>query len=144
MAPPDAWLARQNAALKLRAHRVTLDVSQGRVRLRATMPPPPSASPGTPPKQQRISTGLSYPDQATEALQMAELLGSALERHRLGIEPFDWNPWLPKKKGSPESGRAPKPLAGRDHRPRGDPYNSCLVGAAATPGAARCQLRRAC
>ncbi|MFM8260128.1 MAG: integrase [Vulcanococcus sp.] len=109
MAPPDAWLARQNAALKLRAHGVTLDVSQGRVRLRATMPPPPSASPGTPPKQQRISTGLSYPDQATEALQMAELLGSALERHRLGIEPFDWNPWLPKKRGRPKAVVHPSP-----------------------------------
>lgn len=102
MAPSDAWLTRQNAALKLRAHGVTLDVSQGRIRLRATMPPPPSAPPGTPPKQQRISTGLSYPDQATEALQMAELLGSALERHRLGIEPFDWTPWLPKKRGRPK------------------------------------------
>ncbi|MBD2550995.1 hypothetical protein H6G65_15655 [Microcystis elabens FACHB-917] len=96
MAPPDAWLARQNAALKLRAHGVTLDVSQGRVRLRATMPPPPSASPGTPPKQQRVSTGLSYPDQATESLQLAEQLGNAFERHRLGLEAFNWTPWLPK------------------------------------------------
>ena len=86
MAPADARLARQNAALKLRAHGVALDVSQGRVRLRATMPPPPSVPPGTAPKQQRISTSLSDPDQATEALQLAELLGSALERHRLGIE----------------------------------------------------------
>ena len=102
MAPSDAWLTRQNAALKLRAHGVTLDVSQGRVRLRATMPPQPGAPPGAPPKQQRISTGLSYPAQATEALQMAELLGSALERHRLGIEPFDWTPWLPKKRGRPK------------------------------------------
>ena len=110
VAPSDAWLTRQNAALKLRAHGVTLDVSQGRVRLRATMPPPPSAPPGTPPKQQRISTGLSYPDQATEALQMAELLGSALERHRLGIEPFDWAPWLPKKRGRPKGTARETPL----------------------------------
>lgn len=109
MAPSDAWLARQNAALKLRAHGVTLDVSQGRVRLRATMPPPPSAPPGTPPKQQRISTGLSYPDKATEALQMAELLGSALERHRLGIESFNWTPWLPKKRGRPKAAARSSP-----------------------------------
>ena len=109
MAPADAWLARQNAALKLRAHGVTLDVSQGRVRLRATMPPPPSAPPGTPPKQQRISTGLSDPDQATEALQLAELLGSALERHRLGIESFNWTPWLPKKRGRPKAAARSSP-----------------------------------
>ncbi len=37
---------------------------------------------------------------------MAELLGNALERHRLGIESFDWAPWLPKKRGRPK-GAAP-------------------------------------
>ncbi|MFM9104496.1 MAG: hypothetical protein ACKOPS_25580 [Cyanobium sp.] len=85
----------------------------------ATMPPPPSAaSPGTPPRQQRISTGLSYPDQATEALQRAELLGSALERHRLGIEPVDWNPWRPKTRGRPTAVVRPSPepdgISGRE------------------------------
>lgn len=92
----DPWLARQNAALKLRGHGVTLDVVGARVRLRATMPPRPTDPPGAEPRQHRISTGLAYPDQASEALQLAEQLGTALERHRLALEPFDWGPWLPK------------------------------------------------
>lgn len=96
MPPSDPWLARQNAALKLKGHRVTLDVAGGRLRLRATMPPRPADPPGSEARQHRISTGLAYPDQASEALQLAEQLGNALERHRLGLEPFDWTPWLPK------------------------------------------------
>ncbi len=65
------------------------------------MPPKPEELPGAEPKQQRISTGLTYPDQASEALEMAERLGKALERHRVGLEPFDWAPWLSmgRKKG---------------------------------------------
>jgi len=94
--PSDPWLSRQNAALKLKGHGVTLDVSGGRVRLRATMPPRPKDPLGAEPKQHRISTGLAYPDQASESLQLAEQLGNALERHRLGQEVFDWEPWLPK------------------------------------------------
>ncbi len=66
------------------------------------MPPRPTDPPGAEPRQPRISTGLAYPDQASEALQLAEQLGNALERHRLGLEPFDWVPWLPR-------GRQPKP-----------------------------------
>jgi hypothetical protein len=50
------------------------------------MPPQPIDPPGSDPKQYRISTGLAYPYQASESLQ----------RHRLGPEPFDWTPWLPK------------------------------------------------
>jgi integrase len=67
------------------------------------MPPKPTDPPGAEPKQHRISTGLAYPDQASEALQMAEKLGNALERNRLGLEPFDWTPWLSlgRKKGVP-------------------------------------------
>jgi len=94
--PSDPWLIRQNTALKLKGHGVTLDVAGGRVRLRATMPPRPADPPGSEPRQHRISTGLAYPDQASESLQLAEQLGNALERHRLGLEPFDWTPWLPK------------------------------------------------
>jgi hypothetical protein len=66
--PFDPWLSRQNAALKLKGHGVTLDVAGGRVRLRATMPPRPTDPPGAESKQHRISTGLAYPDQATESL----------------------------------------------------------------------------
>ncbi|WP_259727351.1 MULTISPECIES: hypothetical protein [Synechococcales] len=84
----DPWLVRQNAALKLKGHGVTLDVAGAKVRLRATMPPRPTDPPGREPKQQRISTGLAYPDQATEALQLAEHLGNALERHRKGCRGF--------------------------------------------------------
>jgi len=98
VAPSDPWLARQNAALKLKGHGVTLDVAGGRVRLRATMPPKTEDPPGCEPKQQRISTGFVYPAQASESLQLAEQLGNALERYRLGLETFDWDPWLPKSK----------------------------------------------
>jgi len=94
----DPWLARQNAALKLKGHGVTLDVAGSRVRLRATMPPRPTDPPGSAPKQQRISTGLVYPDQSSEALELAEKLGNALERHRVGAEAFDWSPWLPRSR----------------------------------------------
>lgn len=98
MALSDSWLARQNAALKLKGHGVTLDVAGGRVRLRATMPPKPEDPQECEPKQQRISTGFVYPAQASEALQAAEQLGNALERYRLGLETFNWEPWLPKSK----------------------------------------------
>jgi len=98
VAPSDPWLSRQNAALKLKGHGVTLDVAGGRLRLRATMPPKPEDPPGCEPKQQRISTGFVYPAQASESLQLAEQLGNELERHRLGLETFNWEPWLPKGK----------------------------------------------
>ena len=49
------------------------------------MTPKPTDPPGGEPKQRRISTGLSYPDQAAEALELAERLGNALERHRVGV-----------------------------------------------------------
>jgi integrase len=98
---PDPWLIRQNSALKLRGHGVTLDVAGSRIRLRAVMPPRPNDPPDTGSKQQRISTGLVYPDQASDALQLAEKLGNALERQRVGLEVFDWTPWLSmgRKKG---------------------------------------------
>ena len=105
MPPSDPWLRRQNAALKLKGHGVTLDVAGARVRLRATMPPRPTDPAGAEPRQHRISTGLAYPDQASEALQLAEQLGNALERHRLGVETFNWTPWLPKGRRRP----APQP-----------------------------------
>jgi integrase len=101
--PSDPWLSRQNAALKLKGHGVTLDVAGARVRLRATMPPRPTDPAGAEPRQHRISTGLAYPDQASEALRLAERLGNALERHRLGVETFDWTPWLPKGRQRPAS-----------------------------------------
>ncbi|QVL53085.1 MAG: hypothetical protein KFB97_01175 [Cyanobium sp. M30B3] len=72
MPPSGPWLSRQNAALKLKGHGVTPDVAGGRVRLRATMPPRPTDPLGAEPKQHRISTGLAYPDQAPESLQLAE------------------------------------------------------------------------
>ncbi|MFM7676597.1 MAG: integrase [Synechococcus sp.] len=68
------------------------------------MPPRPTDPPGAEAKQQRISTGLAYPDQASESLKLAEQLGNALERHRLGQETFDWTPWL-------LNGRQRKPAA---------------------------------
>lgn len=65
-----------------------------RVRLRATLPPKPTDPPGSEAKQHRISTGLVYPDQASEALLLEEKLGNALVRHRVGLDLFDWSPWL--------------------------------------------------
>ena len=102
---------RQNTTLKLKGHGVTLDVAGGRVRLRATMPPRPIDPPGSEPKQHRISTGLAYPDQASESLQ----LGNALERHRLGLEPFDWTPWLPRgrERKKPQQPDQPDGVSGR-------------------------------
>lgn len=115
MPQADPWLTRQNTALKLKGHGVTLDVAGGRIRLRATMPPRPNDAPGADPKQHRISTGLAYPGQASEALQLAEQLGNALERHRLGLEPFDWTPWLPRgrQQRPPEQIGGPEGISGR-------------------------------
>lgn len=98
MPPADPWLKRQNAALKLRGHGVSIDVAGSKIRLRATLPPKPDAPADTPAHQQRISTGLSYPDQAAEGVRLAEALGNALERHRVGLEPFDWAPWLNRRR----------------------------------------------
>jgi len=52
--------------------------------------------PGEPPGewiQRRISTGLNDPARASEAVELAEKLGRALERDRTGLEPFDWTTW---------------------------------------------------
>ena len=117
MPPSDPWLSRQNAALKLIGHGVTLDVAGARVRLRATMRPRPTDPPGAEPRQHRISTVLAYPDQASEARQLAEQLGNALNRHRLGVETFDWTPWLPKGRQRPaplqEPTEEPQGVSGR-------------------------------
>ena len=93
MPTSDPWLRRQNDVLKLRGWAVTLELAGSRVRLRASMPPKPADPPGSPWSQQRISTGLEYPARASDAVELAETLGRSLERHRLGIEAFDWMPW---------------------------------------------------
>jgi len=96
----DGWLERQNRALRDRGHKVSLDLHQGMVRLRATLPPKPSELSGTDWKQRRISTGLRYPDQASEAITQAEKLGAAIERTLRTQEPFDWIPWERSSRGS--------------------------------------------
>jgi integrase len=88
-----AWLERQNRALRDRGYRVSLDLHQGMVRLRATLPPKLSEAAGSPWKQRRISTGLQYPEQASEAVLQAEQLGAAIERTLRTKEPFDWSHW---------------------------------------------------
>lgn|GEM_PF-1520936 len=93
MPASDPWLSRQNEALKLRGLAVSLELAGSRVRLRASMPPKPADPPGSPWRQQRISTGLEYPARASEAVELAETLGRSLERSRLGLETFDWAPW---------------------------------------------------
>jgi integrase len=89
----DPWLRRQNEALKLRGLAVSLELAGSRIRLRASMPPRPVEPPGSPWRQQRISTGLEYPARASDAVALAETLGRSLERDRLGLEAFDWSPW---------------------------------------------------
>lgn len=105
MPTSDPWLSRQNEALKLRGLAVTLELAGSRIRLRASMPPRPADPPGSPWRQQRISTGLEYPSRASEAVERAETLGRSLERHRLGIESFDWGPWESMGRG-PRQGTA--------------------------------------
>lgn len=102
------WLRRQNDALKLRGLAVTLELTGSRLRLRASMPPRPGDAPDTPWKQHRISTGLEYPGKASQAVELAETLGRALERARLGMEAFDWGPWegMGRRRGSGQADRA--------------------------------------
>lgn len=94
MPAPSSWIKRQNAALRLRGCAVSLDLAGSRIRLRATLPPKPTDPIGASARQQRISTGLLYPEQGEDAIELAEALSKALERHRIGVEPFDWAPWL--------------------------------------------------
>lgn len=93
MPASDPWLRRQNEALKLRGLAVTLELAGSRLRLRASMPPKPGDAPGSAWRQHRISTGLEYPGCASQAVELAETLGRALERDRTGLETFDWSPW---------------------------------------------------
>lgn len=58
---------------------MSLELAGSRIRLRASMPPRPADPPGSPWRQQRISTGLEYPARASEAVALAET--------------FDWSPW---------------------------------------------------
>jgi len=95
-----SWLDRQNRALRDRGYRVSLDLHQGMVRLRATLPPQPSELQAGPWKQRRISTGLRYPAQASEAVRQGELLGMAIEKTLRTKEPFDWRPWTTPARGA--------------------------------------------
>jgi integrase len=88
---------------------VTLDIHQGVVRLRATLPPKPSEPAASPWKQRRISTGLRFPDQASEAVKLAERLGNAIERTLRAKEPFDWSEWERSSRGSKSSPIGAKP-----------------------------------
>jgi integrase len=95
-----SWLDRQNRALRDRGYKVSLDLHEGMVRLRATLPPKPSEAAASPWKQRRISTGLRYPDQASEAVTQAEKLGAAIEKTLRAQESFDWSPWERPSRGS--------------------------------------------
>jgi integrase len=105
----DGWLERQNRALRDRGYKVSLDLHQGMVRLRATLPPKPSEPSATPWKQRRISTGLRYPEQASEAVQQAEQLGAAIERTLRTNEPFDWGLWAGSSRGTKRTPLGTKP-----------------------------------
>lgn len=96
----DSWMQRQNSALRERGYRVSLELHQGLIRLRATLPPKPSDPPSAPWKQRRISTGVRYPDQASDAVKQAEQLGAAIELTLRTREPFDWSAWDRPSAGS--------------------------------------------
>ena len=111
----DSWLKRQNRALRDRGYKVSLDLHQGMVRLRATLPPKPSEPSASPWKQRRISTGLRYPDQASEAVTQAEKLGAAIERTLRTQEFFDWSSWERSSRGSKRTPVGTKPtISGLD------------------------------
>lgn len=112
---PDAWLAKQNRALRDRGYKVSLELHQGLVRLRATLPPKPSEPANSPWKQRRISTGLLYPEQASEAVSQAEKLGGALERTNRTKEAFDWTTWDRPARGGKRLALGTQPsLSGAD------------------------------
>jgi len=98
MAAKDAWLKRQNEGLRKLGYPVSLEVEGSRIRLRAMMPPKPLIS--GPRCQQRISTGLLYPQQAAEALELARKLGTELVKDQLGEDKFRWDAW--ERKGKEE------------------------------------------
>jgi integrase len=106
----DGWLDRQNRALRDRGYRVSLDLHQGMVRLRATLPPKSSEPTGTQWKQRRISTGLQYPDQASEAVNQAEKLGADIEKATRTQQPFDWSPWERPSRGGRRIPGGSKPV----------------------------------
>ena len=95
----EGWVERQNRALRDRGYQVSLDLHQGMVRLRATLPPKPSEPLTSPWKQRRISTGLRYPDQASDVVKKAELLGACIEKAKRTKEPFDWRLWDSSQSG---------------------------------------------
>lgn len=105
----DSWLECQNRALGDRGYKVSLDLHQGMVRLRATLPPKPSEPSASPWKQRRISIGLCFPDQASETVTQAEKLGAAIERGLRMQQPFDWSPWERPSRGSKRTPVATKP-----------------------------------
>jgi integrase len=96
MVAEDAWLKRQNEGLRKMGVPVSLEVEGKRIRLRAMMPPKPPTT-GSP-RQQRISTGLIYPQQVSEAVDLARRLGSELLNHQLGQQMFRWEEW--ERKGN--------------------------------------------
>ena len=106
----DGWLGRQNRALRDRGYRVSLDLHEGMVRLRATLPPKPSEPAGSQWKQRRISTGLQYPDQASEAVNQAEKLGADIEKATRTQQPFDWIPWERQSRGGRRIPGGSKPV----------------------------------
>ena len=89
----DIWLQRQNRSLRDRGYRVSVELHQGLIRLRATLPPKPGEEASSSWKQRRISTGLKFPDQASDAVKLAERLGAEVERALRTQEPFDWAAW---------------------------------------------------
>jgi hypothetical protein len=70
-----------------------------RVRLRATMPPRPTDPLGTGLRQHRISTGLAYPDQASEALrgERGTGFGSSFSYPPIGRSQFGLGFWWGSK-----------------------------------------------
>lgn len=81
-------LRQVNGRLKASRVGVAVEQSGGKLRVRATLPPPPGSG-REEPYQQRISLGLpATPDGLREAERQARLLGA-----QLAAREFDWGRW---------------------------------------------------
>lgn len=109
-------LRQVNGRLKANRVGVTVEQSGGRLRLRATLPPPPGSARAEP-YQQRISLGAqANPNGLREAERQARLLGA-----QLAAREFDWGRWGHHERGDWRWGDAIRSLEGEYLASGGNP-----------------------